>query len=52
VSDIPKDVTKEEILAYFKEHLDYTPVITVLQSNWNKEIPTQWAKVDMGSKER
>lgn len=52
VSDIPKDVTKEDILDYFKANMDHTPNITVLQNHWNKTIPTQWAKVDMGSKEK
>lgn len=30
VSDIPKDVTKEDILDYFKANMDHTPNITVL----------------------
>ena len=49
ISDIPQDVTKDEIFSYFEQ---YKPKIVVLKNHWNKDIPTQWAQLQLESEQQ
>lgn len=49
VSDIPDDVTEEEIKAFFKDKFEIDNPTITLKHHWNDKIPMQWASIRIDS---